>query len=190
MADATKHLLAALRFAAHKHSAQRRKDSEASPYINHPIAVAETLARVGGVTDVTILIAAILHDTIEDTSTTREELDQFFGLEVRKLVEELTDDKTLPKQERKRLQIEHASRLSPAAKQLKLADKICNLGDISPTEPADWPLQRKLDYLSWAKNVIAGCRGSNDRLEQHFDSVWQQKMTILNNEGAGRQADQ
>ena len=94
-------LLAALRFAAEKHRSQRRKDSESTPYINHPIAVAELLARVGKVDNLELLQAAILHDTIEDTETTAQELDERFGERVRRLVEEVTDDKRLPKAERK-----------------------------------------------------------------------------------------
>jgi len=147
-------LLSALTFASLKHRQQRRKDADGTPYINHPIAVAEILARIGRVRDLVFLQAAILHDTIEDTQTTPEELQQRFGQEVRLLVQEVTDDKSLPKEERKRLQIEHAPALSAAAKQIKLADKICNLNDITLTQPIDWPLQRKRDYLDWA----ARCR--------------------------------
>lgn len=168
-------LLAALRFAAQKHTGQRRKDSDASPYINHPIAVAQLLARVAGVTDLALLQAAILHDTIEDTQTTPPELDEQFGEEVRLMVEELTDDKSLPKQERKRLQIEHAPHLSIRAKQIKIADKICNVGDVTLTQPVDWTLQRKRDYLDWAASVVAGCRGCSLQLEQHFEAVVNEK---------------
>jgi guanosine-3',5'-bis(diphosphate) 3'-pyrophosphohydrolase len=172
-------LFGALRFAAHKHSRQRRKDSDATPYINHPIAVAEVLVRVAGVTDLTTLQAAILHDTLEDTQTTLRELAEHFGQEVRSLVQELTDDRSLPKEERKRLQIEHAPHLSVAAKRIKLADKICNLGDITPTQPADWPMQRKQDYLDWAERVVAGCRGCSVELERHFDAVLKERRQTL-----------
>jgi (p)ppGpp synthase/HD superfamily hydrolase len=172
-------LFAALHFAARKHSGQRRKDSGAAPYINHLIAVTEILARVGGVTNMTILQAAILHDTLEDTQTTAQELDEHFGNEVRSLVQELTDDKRLPKQERKRLQVNNAPRLSAAAKQLKMADKISNLGDISSTQPADWSFQRKIEYLEWAERVVAGCRGTNAELEHHFDAVLQERRNAL-----------
>ena len=172
-------LLAAVRFAAEKHSRQRRKDSGATPYINHPIAVAEVLVRIAGVTDLATLQAAILHDTIEDTETTAEELEQHFGRDVRLLVEELTDDKSLPKEERKRLQVAHASQLSSRAKQIKIADKICNLGDLSPNQPSDWPLQRKLDYLDWGVRVVAGCRGCSPELEQLFDAVLSEKRNSL-----------
>ena len=172
-------LFSALRFAAQKHSRQRRKDSDATPYINHPIAVAEVLARVGGVIHLPMLQAAILHDTIEDTQTTPQELGEHFGQEVRLLVQELTDDKSLPKQERKQLQIEHAPHLSVAAKQIKMADKICNLADITPTQPIDWSLQRKRDYLDWAERVVAGCRGCSPQLEQHFDAVLKEKRQTL-----------
>jgi (p)ppGpp synthase/HD superfamily hydrolase len=164
-------LLAALKFAAGKHTRQRRKDLEATPYINHPIDVAELLSRIGGVIELPILQAAILHDTLEDTETTPEELDEHFGQRVRLLVQEVTDDKSLPKQERKRLQVEHAPNLSTSAKLIKIGDKTCNVSGITPTQPAQWPLQRKLEYLDWAEKVVLGCRDSNPDLEQHFDAV-------------------
>lgn len=168
-------LLAAVRFAAHKHSCQRRKDADATPYINHPIAVAEVLTRIGGVTELATLQAALLHDTLEDTQTTTQELDERFGQEVGLLVEELTDDKSLAKQERKRLQIEHAPHASVRAQQIKLADKICNLADLTPTQPVGWPVQRKRDYLDWAERVVDGCRGCNPQLEREFDAVLKEK---------------
>lgn len=151
-------LLAALVFAADKHSRQRRKDSDATPYINHPISVAEVLARVGGVTDLAILQAAVLHDTLEDTQTTPQELRGRFGQQVCALVQELTDDRRLPKEERKRLQVEHAPRMSAAARQIKVADKICNLMDMTSAQPPDWTVLRKQEYLEWAARVVAGCR--------------------------------
>ena len=172
-------LLAALRFAAQKHSRQRRKDSDATPYINHPIAVAEILARVARVRDMITLQAAILHDTIEDTETTCQELEGHFGTEVRLLVEELTDDKSLPKEERKRLQVEHAPHLSIRATQIKVADKICNLSDIAPDQPIGWTLQRKRDYLDWAEVVVAACRGCNPELERVFNAVLDEKRRLL-----------
>lgn len=164
-------LLRAVNFAANKHRLQKRKDHESSPYINHPIAVAETLAQEGNVSDLPALQAALLHDTIEDTETTPEELEQHFGPEVRDLVLEVTDDKTLPKHERKRIQIEHAIHLSDHAKQIKIADKICNVSDIINAPPADWSLDRKLEYLTWSEAVVEGCRGVNIGLEHRFDEV-------------------
>ncbi|MGH8704392.1 MAG: HD domain-containing protein, partial [Burkholderiales bacterium] len=119
-------LLRALSFAAHKHRDQRRKDAAASPYINHPIALAEVLAIEGEVSDIEVLAAALLHDTIEDTATSGEELRQQFGARIAGIVAEVTDDKTLPKAERKRAQVDHAAHLSAAAKLVKLADKTCN----------------------------------------------------------------
>ena len=176
-------LLSALAFAALKHSAQRRKDAAATPYINHPIAVAELLARVGRISDLAALQAAVLHDTLEDTETTVQELDAHFGQEVSALVQEVTDDKSLPKEERKRLQVEHAPRLSARARQIKLADKICNVEDITPTQPVDWPPQRKRDYLDWAGRVVAGCRGCNPHLERHFDSLLEEKKAAFDLHG-------
>lgn len=163
-------ILKAVAFAAEKHRDQRRKGAQASPYINHPIAVAELLALVGGVSDLATLQAAVLHDTIEDTETTPDELEEVFSAEVRDLVVEVTDDKALPKQERKRLQIEHAPHLSGRAKGIKLADKICNVRDVTH-DPPDWRIERRLEYLAWAERVVAGCRGTNAYLERYFDEV-------------------
>ena len=177
--DTSSSLLAALKFAAHKHSRQRRKDLEATPYINHPIAVAEVLSRIGGITDLPTLQAAILHDTIEDTETSAQELEDYFGEEVSLLVQELTDDKSLPKQERKRLQVEHAPNLSKNAKLIKIGDKICNVSEITATQPAEWPLQRKLEYLDWAERVVSGCRDCNLDLVQHFDAVLKKSKESL-----------
>jgi|SRR5437016_2571345 len=172
-------LLKALHFAANKHRDQRRKDIEASPYINHPIEVAEVLARVGGVTDLVTLQGAVLHDTLEDTKTTPEELEAAFGPEVRRVVEEVTDDKRLPKAERKRLQIEHAPHLSARAKQIKLADKISNVRGVTQAPPADWPLERRQEYLNWTEQVVAGCRGCNAALEDFYDRVLAEGRRVL-----------
>ena len=164
-------LLKAARFSAEKHRDQRRKDSHASPYINHPLQVAETLASIGGVEDVSLLVAALLHDTVEDTGTRPEEIEADFGAEVLFLVMEVTDDKSLPKPERKRLQVEHAPHKSHRAKLLKLADKICNVNDILNTPPADWSLQRRREYLLWTEQVVAGLRGASPRLERRYDEL-------------------
>lgn len=167
--DSTAQLSRALHFAADKHRDQRRKGAEASPYVNHLIEVAEMLAREG-VTDLSTLQAAILHDTLEDTETTPTELDAVFGVEVRRIVEEVTDDKQLSKAERKRLQIAHAPHLSPRAKLVKLADKISNLRSLVRTPPAEWSLERKQDYVVWSDQVVtAGLRGCHTALERAFD---------------------
>jgi guanosine-3',5'-bis(diphosphate) 3'-pyrophosphohydrolase len=168
-------LLRALAFAAHKHRDQRRKDAEASPYINHPIALAEVLAREGGITDIEVLAAALLHDTIEDTDTTIDELRGEFGERIAGIVVEVTDDTELPKADRKRLQIEHSAALSAGARLVKLADKICNLRDVASRPPAKWDLQRRQEYFEWAKKVIDGFRGSHARLEAAFDDAYRLK---------------
>jgi len=165
-------LLKALAFAAHKHRHQRRKDPGASPYINHPIALADVLVNEGGVTDVEVLCAALLHDTVEDTATTPEELAGAFGARVARIVAEVTDDKALPKAERKRLQVAHAAELSPEAKLVKLADKICNLRDVAERPPASWDLARRREYFDWAKRVVDGLRGAHPRLEAAFDAAY------------------
>ena len=164
-------LLRAINFAAGKHRYQKRKDHKGSAYVNHPIAVANTLAGVGGISNLHLIQAAVLHDTIEDTETSADELEREFGSEVRDLVLEVTDDKSLPKEERKRLQIEHAKHLSDRAKQLKLADKICNVIDITHSPPAKWSTERKLEYLAWSERVVAGCRCVNSSLERRFDEA-------------------
>jgi guanosine-3',5'-bis(diphosphate) 3'-pyrophosphohydrolase len=149
-------ILKALEFAAIKHRDQRRKDVAASPYINHPIALASILAAEGGVLDPLVIVAALLHDTIEDTETTFEELKAAFGPQIAEIVMEVTDDKSLPKAERKRLQVEHAAHISDAAKLVKLADKIANLRDMGSSPPADWSLDRRREYFDWAKQVVGG----------------------------------
>ena len=177
-------LLSTVHFSAKKHRDQRRKDSVASPYINHPIEVAETLARVGGVDDQAVLQAAILHDTIEDTETTPEELATLFGDDVRHLVEEVTDDKELDKPDRKRLQVEHAPHLSQRAKLIKLADKICNVRDVIHSPPSDWSLGRRLEYLDWTEQVVAGLRGASAALEGLYDGVLHEGRARLAAESA------
>ena len=168
-------LLKALAFAAHKHRDQRRKDARASPYINHPIALADVLRNEGGITDATVLCAALLHDTIEDTETTPEELEREFGKRVREVVLEVTDDKRLPKKERKQLQIDHAPHLSKAAKLVKLADKICNLRDVADNPPSTWDLARRQEYFDWARNVVDGLRGVHPGLERAFDEAFRHR---------------
>jgi guanosine-3',5'-bis(diphosphate) 3'-pyrophosphohydrolase len=165
-------VLRATLFAAEKHKNQRRKDAEASPYINHPIALAAVLANEGGVVDPDVLCAALLHDTIEDTETTADELRTTFGAAVTGVVLEVTDDKSLPKAERKRLQVEHAAHASPQAKLVKLADKICNLSDILSSPPSDWPIERKQEYFDWAAKVVAGVRDVHPGLASVFDQLY------------------
>ncbi|AJY15143.1 MULTISPECIES: HD domain-containing protein [Burkholderia] len=165
-------LIAAIAFAADRHRNQRRKDEEASPYINHPIALADVLANEVGIEDERVIVAAVLHDTIEDTETTELELLRLFGKDVADIVLEVTDDKSLPKETRKRLQVEHAAHISRRAKLVKLADKICNLRDIAQHPPADWPLERKQAYFDWAKSVVDRMRGVHPGLEAIFDAAY------------------
>lgn len=172
-------VLQAASFAAFKHRGQTRKGSRKYPYINHPIAVAELLAGTGGVTDPVILMAAMLHDTVEDTGTTFGELEEAFGAEVAELVREVTDDKRLPKEVRKQRQIDHAPEASVKAKILKLADKSVNVYDIVHDPPSDWTMVRRREYVEWAVKVVAGCRGVNDALERHFDAAVETGRTVL-----------
>jgi guanosine-3',5'-bis(diphosphate) 3'-pyrophosphohydrolase len=164
-------LLEAAQFAARKHHGQHRKGANAEPYIVHPLGVARYLSEIGKVTDFDVLIAGILHDTLEDTKTTPEELTEIFGATVCGYVKEVTDDKSLPKAERKLKQIEHAPHLSNGAKQVKLADKISNITDIMHNPPSFWSLETKLNYIAWGEKVVAGLRGSNTALEKYFDDL-------------------
>lgn len=166
-----KEFIKAVAFSAEKHRNQRRKDVDASPYINHPIALADVLANEGGIDDSAILCAAVLHDTLEDTKATVEELTQTFGHKVTSIVLEVTDDKNQKPHVRKQRQIEHAPHLSPEAKLVKLADKICNLRDILKSPPADWSVERKQGYFDWAAQVIDGVRGIHPGLEALFDGL-------------------
>lgn len=127
-----------MNFAAIKHRDQRRKDSKETPYINHPVGVAHILSSEGNITDLDVLMAALLHDTVEDTDTSIDEIENVFGPKIRGIVAEVTDDKSLPKQERKRLQIEHALTASREAKLVKLADKLYNLRDLQKEIPQGW----------------------------------------------------
>jgi guanosine-3',5'-bis(diphosphate) 3'-pyrophosphohydrolase len=165
-------VLAASAFAAHKHRDQRRKGADASPYINHPIAVANVLANEAGITDPTILAAALLHDTIEDTDTTAGELVAEFGPRIAAIVVEVTDDKALDKPVRKQLQIEHAATLSRPAQLVKIADKICNIRDMSQSPPVDWSFERRVEYFAWAKQVVDQMRGVSAVLEGLFDAAF------------------
>jgi guanosine-3',5'-bis(diphosphate) 3'-pyrophosphohydrolase len=165
-------LIDALAFAALKHRDQRRKDPEASPYINHPIALSRVLSVEAGLHDAKLLAAAVLHDTLEDTQTTFEELRERFGKTVASIVREVSDDRSLPKEERKRLQIEHAQHLTHRARLVKFADKICNIRDIAANPPRDWTLQRRREYFDWGKAVIDRIRGTDRKLEKLFDEAY------------------
>jgi guanosine-3',5'-bis(diphosphate) 3'-pyrophosphohydrolase len=167
-------LLAAMSFAAHKHKDQRRKDAGASPYINHPLTLARIL-REAGVKDVSVLAAALLHDTIEDTETSYGELRGQFGDKIAEIVAEVTDTKWLRKSSRKKLQVSKAARASRGAKLVKLADKIANLQDIIASPPADWTLERKREYFDWAKQVVDQLRGTDPKLERKFDQLYRQR---------------
>ena len=170
-------LITALDFAAKKHRNQRRKNADASPYINHPISLANILCNEADVTDMNVICAALLHDTVEDTETTKEELVIDFGQNICDIVMEVTDDKTIQdKYKRKQLQVEHAAHISTSAKLVKLADKISNLRDVADDPPADWGLERRREYFDWAKKVIDQLRGVHPKLEALFDQVYSKRV--------------
>jgi guanosine-3',5'-bis(diphosphate) 3'-pyrophosphohydrolase len=172
-------ILKAAKFACDKHSDQRRKDAALSPYINHPIDVAHMLYEIAAVEDPEIISAALLHDILEDTDTAAEELESIFGQRVLSIVQEVTDDKSLPKDVRKRLQIEHAAKLSDAAVLIKMADKISNVRDIIYSPPSNWDLDRRKGYLDWAEKVVGNCRHLNGALKERFDSLIEKGRAVL-----------
>ena len=183
-----KQLLEAAHFAAQKHSKQRRKNLDASPYVNHLIEVAMHLSRVGCIDDEDILIAALLHDTIEDTQTTKEEIVAEFGEKVANLVLECTDDRGLEKMERKRMQIVSASEKSQGAKMITISDETCNLRSILADPPRDWSLDRQKEYFMWAEQVVSGLLGVNKALDDCVQSVLQeglQKLAKAEQDGGG-----
>ncbi|XP_059801916.1 guanosine-3',5'-bis(diphosphate) 3'-pyrophosphohydrolase MESH1 [Hypanus sabinus] len=175
MASDVHRILDAADFAARKHRKQRRKDPEQTPYINHPLGVSRILSHEAGVTDVVILQAALLHDTVEDTDTTLEEIEEQFGEKVRSIVAEVTDDKSLPKAARKKLQIQHAPHCSREAKLVKLADKLYNLRDLKRCTPKGWTEERVEEYFTWASKVVAGLRGTSQALENSLDALFKER---------------
>jgi (p)ppGpp synthase/HD superfamily hydrolase len=164
-------ILDAVAFSAEKHQSQKRKNLEQTPYIIHPIGVSYNLVTLGQVRDAKVLIGALLHDTVEDTQATFEEIQARFGTQVEEYVREVTDDKSLPKEERKRLQIDNAHHKSPGAALIKLSDKLYNLSDLSLNPPADWSQERIDQYFLWAKEVVDHLPKVNTALKQAVDQV-------------------
>jgi len=161
----------ALDFAARKHTKQKRKGEFKEPYVNHVAEVASLLAQATNGRDPVLIVGGLLHDTIEDTETTFEELKAEFGIPVARLVQEVSDDKSLPKEERKRLQVRNAGKKSRRAKLLKIADKTSNLRSLAASPPKDWTLETKRQYVTWATKVVKKCRGLNIKLDSAFDEA-------------------
>jgi (p)ppGpp synthase/HD superfamily hydrolase len=164
-------LAQAYNFAAAKHVKQRRKGEAAEPYINHLAEVAELVAQATRATDPEIIVAAVLHDTVEDTETTFDELKAYFGERVASLVAEVTDDKALPKQTRKDLQVEHAAHASRGAQIIKLADKTSNVRALGTSPPKGWSAERITEYVEWAGRVVDACRKADPWLAGQFDAA-------------------
>jgi (p)ppGpp synthase/HD superfamily hydrolase len=168
---AVRQILAAALFAAERHAAQRRKGRTAEPYVNHLLEVAELLARLTDELDTNLIVAALLHDTIEDVGVSREEIAQRFGEDVASLVAEVTDDKSLPKETRKALQIENAAKKSPRAQSLSAADKIANVRSIATSPPANWTFERRVEYVRWARQVVGRYGQLNPTLAAAFQQL-------------------
>ncbi|RUS71035.1 hypothetical protein EGW08_021206 [Elysia chlorotica] len=175
LSKVVKEIVRCTNFAALKHKDQRRKDKQQTPYVNHVIGVAHILVSEGGISDVSVIQAALLHDTVEDTDTSFYELQAEFGEDVANLVKEMTDDKSLPKAERKALQISHAPQASHRAKLVKLADKLYNLRDLRRCTPESWTEERVQEYFEWASQVVAGLRGTNQAMEDALDQLFMER---------------
>jgi len=167
--EAVQAILSAALFAAEKHAGQRRKGDAAEPYVNHLIEVAALVAMALPEPDTNVVIAALLHDSIEDAGVTAEDLALRFGADVADLVSEVTDDKSLPKQERKRLRVENAPKKTPRAQMIKLADKISNLRSMLSSPPANWDFERKKEYFTWARRVVDGLTAPDPMLKAEFE---------------------
>ncbi|XP_030369757.1 guanosine-3',5'-bis(diphosphate) 3'-pyrophosphohydrolase MESH1 [Scaptodrosophila lebanonensis] len=175
MTHPSRKFMECLQYAAHQHKDQRRKDTAGTPYINHPINVATILALEACIEDENVLMAALLHDVVEDTTATFKDVEQLFGADVCGLVREVTDDKTLEKQERKRLQIVNAPKSSQRAKLIKLADKLDNLRDLQKNTPQGWTQERREQYFVWAKCVVDNMRGINGVLDEKLDEIFRER---------------
>lgn len=179
-------LAEAFNFVTEKHSAQRRKGVVKSPYVNHLAEVANLVAEATAGQDVNLVVAALLHDAVEDVGVTLDDIRQKFGDDVADIVAAVSDDKSLPKTERKRLQIEHAPHLPPRIQILKIADKIANLRTTISDPPEGWELQRRYDYFIWSKKVVDGCRGASPYLEEKFDALYKEGMELFIREAGVR----
>jgi (p)ppGpp synthase/HD superfamily hydrolase len=181
-------VLRAADMAARWHVHQRRKGVAQEPYINHLLEVARLVTEATGGNDPNVVIAALLHDAIEDQGVSFETIAREYGKEVADIVMEVTDDKALPKDERKRRQIEGAPKKSHGAKLIKLADKTSNLRTIAASPAADWSVERRLEYVEWAKSVVAGLRGTSPWLEKQFDEAAERAIRSLDPVEAGSKA--
>jgi len=176
MANDLIRLARAYEFAARWHTDQRRKGIKAEPYINHLTEVALLVSESTDGADANLVLAAVLHDTIEDTKATFDDLLSAFGQDVAELVKEVTDDKLIHKAQRKRLQVEHAPHLSLRARAIKIADKTSNLRSMLHSPPADWPNERRRRYFAWAKAVVSAARGVNPAIEAAFDAEYERAI--------------
>jgi (p)ppGpp synthase/HD superfamily hydrolase len=178
-ATATVDLMRALEFVAHKHSDHRRKGAAGEPYVNHLAEVARLLADATEGSDLVLVLGGLLHDAVEDTEATLDDIEREFGREVAALVSEVTDDKSLPKAEQRRRQVEGAPNKSKRAKMIKLADKTSNLRAMLASPPVGWDEARRREYLVFSAAVIEGCRGVNESLEAGFDEAYQAAVAAL-----------
>jgi guanosine-3',5'-bis(diphosphate) 3'-pyrophosphohydrolase len=168
----------ALEFAAYKHRRQKRKGAIGIPYINHPIEVAGMLVRSMNEPSKELIIAALLHDTMEDTDVSNEEIEEKFGKQISDIVSEVTDNMSLPSEKRRKIQIEKAHSLSYEARCIKITDKTCNIHDMLYTKVM-WSRKRKINYIIWAKNIVEQIQGTHNDLESAFNNMLKESETLL-----------
>ena len=164
-------ILDAAVFAASIHRGQYRKGDTSAPYLEHCLEVAYLLSNLGGIDDETTIVAALLHDTLEEDASKADDIRSRFGDEILEIVKELTDDPALAEAERRKAQVDHAPHLSQRAKAIKLADKISNIRDVIEHRPEGWSDERLAEYIEWGRDVVEGLRGANDKLEERFDEL-------------------
>lgn len=165
-------LLNAINYAIKNHGLQTRKSDETTPYVTHCISVASYLTSIAGITDIEVIMAAVLHDVVEDTDAKYKEIECLFGKRVASIVAQVSDDRLLSKVERKKLQVRNAPTKCYEAKLVKLADKLHNLSDLLQNPPHGWSPDIIRGYFVWSHAVVAGLRGTNSPLEEELDKVF------------------
>ena len=155
-------------YARQNHEGQFRKGEAQEPYVTHVAEVASRVARYGG--SESAIAAAWLHDVVEDCDPEIEDIENLFGSKVAKIVAEVTDDKSLSKQDRKARQVKNAPYKSEEACLVKWADKICNLLSIA-NSPPPWDKARKMEYIEWAREVASGLPYSTSTTRQEFEDA-------------------
>lgn len=160
----TRRVFAALSFAAQRHRDAPRPGAD--PCLAHPIAVADAIVSIGGVTDAVVLCAALLHDVVNNTETPPQLLMDRFGREIADVVLDISDDRSLPEVQRRRVQVAYAPNLSGRARLVRLADMLCRLRRLAAV-----PRAERAAEVAWVAQMVAGLGGMNTALETAADAA-------------------